>query len=1476
MFKLLASILVLCCCLTASGQLTAKFSADKTGGCGPLVVHFSDQSSGAGAGPGGPAGYRWDLGNGNSSVIADPVATYTQPGSYTVVLTVQDGGQTSTASAVVTVYQAPTATFAVADPRVCSPAPVTFNATATAGSGAIANYLWDFGDGSTLTVPSATASHVYLPAGVYGVNLTVTDIYGCVATVAQSSVVTVLPALLPSFTSNPQVLCTVNSPVTFTNTSVGPGALSYQWNFGDGNTSSQASPTYTYGTKGTYTVILTATSSVGCVAADTQTNVLNVANFQTDFTVPASVCGGVAAVFTDSSSPAPAGESWAVDGVAAGTGMTLSNSFIAAGNHMITLTNTYGACTQSVTRNFMVNAAPVMPPFDMVQQSLCGAPMVVNFLDHTPGAVSWAWVFDYESYVQSPDIFTGGPANFITYGEDGTFQVQLTVTNAQGCQSSEIQTLILTSPYAGIVVTSGTPSVCGMPMTETFGSANIPNLASWEWVFGDGDSTNAQSPTHTFTNPGNYQTFLRWTNNNGCSGISNVIFTTITAPFTNIDFTADNTTVCVGQAVNFSGSGLATDNAIFTSWDFGDGSPNTFGQTGAYHVYTAPGVYTVILNLGSAGNCLLNDTKASYITVLPAPTISFTAANTCDSPRAVVTFSVAAGNGATGIQWQFGDAGTQNTGPGITTLSHVYAQDGFYDVDATATNGTCTTTSEVGVVVELKPLAFHLGVSATNICPATFISDTLQQTFPPGSTYDYYTYSAVQWYYSDGTPFLGPQNWVSIGSSGNYTSVLSGFQPGESGLYAVTTNVTGCKDTSTTVPLVVGGVTAAYQIIQDDQCYQQPVILQDVSTTAPGDPIVSWLWNFGDGTTSTASGTVQHIYANPGTYTVTLTVMDQSGCASSSQAVNQVTVNGPEAIFQAQGGAQTFPEGTTVQFYNNSNTTNSTNALYTWNFGDLSTSNQVSPAHLYAVPGVYTVTLTAQDGAGGCVSTMSIVITIQPVNNAFTKTAFYIASGSCPPVLVQFTNTSLNYISYTWNFGDGETVSNVPDPNHVYQNPGMYIVTLTVLGANGQTTTTVDSVFVVRPNAVLSAAVPAICVGQADTMRSTGNQRVKSYNWDFGDGTVVSDSDSTISHVYATAGTYQARLVVADSLGCQTAAAAMDAIDVHAPPIVGLTPPDPLICLGKGVAIKAIGGVTYSWSPGASLSDSTIAAPVATPLVNTVYRVTAADNIGCTGSDSIRVRVVRPEMVQVSPDSAAICPGKEIQFHASGADSYAWYGEALSETNDSNTVGRPTRSGLYTVIGSDSLGCFPDTVTMIVTVLIPPTVNAGPDLTVLAATPVTIAAVGSSDVVSWLWAPATDLSCTDCAQPVCTPRQTEQYIVVVTAADGCVASDTVVVKLICDEARVRIPDAFTPNGDGRNDRFTVLGAISVVNHLAIYDRWGVKVFEANHFAPADPGAGWDGTMGGRPEPPGVYVYYVEMQCPTGGVFIRKGTVVLIR
>ena len=1502
---LLLIILSIGYCLALRAQPTAAFTADRMTGCSPLVVHFSNQTTGASA----AATYHWDLGNGNLVVAENPQAIYTTPGSYTVTLTVMDGGQSATTTGTVTVDQPPTVSFITNTTKGCAPTPMAFTSTSVAGSIPITTYLWDFGDGSTQTdAYDPGISHPYETAGVYGVSLTVTDADGCSSTETKAGLMTILPTLTASFTSSRQVLCAATDPVQFTNTSQGPGTLSYQWSFGDGGSSTQPSPTYSYTTKGTYSVTLTVMSSVGCVATDVQTNLLNVADYQTNFSVPSSICQGSEVYFNDASTPVASTRAWTVDGVYAGSFWPLGYNFSTTGTHTITLSNVYGTCPQSVTKSFTVNPVPVPVPFTQVLNGKCGAPVTVDFTDHTPGAVGWAWIFNWTG-TPIQDTVKGGPSNSDVYGLNNTYIAQLTVTNAEGCSASISEQVVVAPPSYTIYEADNEPeSSCGGTLTKTFGITAPAGLKSWVWNFGDGTTSTALQPTHGFSTPGQYNTVLNWTDQNGCTGQSQAIPTIISAPL-NVDFTGSPTTVCVGQQVSFSDPGYGSWDAIWTTWSFGDGAQG-FAPDGAAHAYAEPGVYTVTLNVENAA-CQQTVVKTNYITVLASPTISFTATTTCDSPRANLTFSVAAGNGATGIAWQFGDGATLNTGPNISTLSHTYTQNEGYTVNATATNGTCTASSSVGVVVELMPLTFHLGVNAKTICPAVFLSDTLQEIFPPGNSTDYGAFSNVQWYYADGTSFVGPQNWVNIGGlgNGNYTSELSQFQPGESGLYAVMTNLNGCKDTSNTVPLLIASTTSAFTVVQDDRCYQQPVVLQDASPTSAGNPITSWLWNFGDGTTSTQSGTVSHIYASPGSYMVTLTVTDAAGCGSTNggTATQVVTVNGPQAAFYSVQG-NVVPLGSTIEFENTSNETGAVGTTWLWNFGDGTTSTAYIPSHLYAAAGTYTVTLTAQDAAGGCVSTASATIVVQTFNSAFQMNASYVSSGSCPPVTVQFTNTSYNYTSLLWNFGDGETVANVVDPSHVYAQPGTYYVSLTVVNGAGQTLVTNDSVVVRQAAAVLGApAEAAVCLGQADTLFARGGEGVKGYAWDFGDGVVgvsgagaggagggggaggaagggatgtgvAGGGDSTITHLYTVAGLYTVRLVVTDTFGCATAAGGGVQVDVHAPPVAYVTPPVATMCLNGQVVLTANGGVAYSWQPATGLNAANIAAPVASPVLSTVYTVTVADDIGCTSTQSIGVTVVQPERMSVTPDSTAVCPGKSVPLQASGSERYQWIGvtDGLSATDIADPVARPEDSTVvYEVVGGDSLGCFSDTLRVKVVLLPAPAVSAGPDETVQAGTPVTLAGAATGDVVSWLWTPATYLSCTDCAQPVCTPKEPEQYIATVTGGDGCTASDTVVVSLLCDESKVRIPDAFTPNGDGHNDRWNILG-ISEVNHLVIFDRWGEKVFERDHYYPADAGAGWDGTVDGRPAPAGVYVYYAQMQCPVGGAFERRGTVVLVR
>jgi len=1456
-------------CLPAFAQLRPGFISDKPGGCSPLIVRFTNQTTGASS----SATWQWDLGNGNTSPAKDAQAVYTDVGDYTVTLTVTDGGAVSTTSHTVTVYPHSKPSFSYTPNSVCGPQPISFTGTAP---GSIVNWLWDFGDGSTTQTGSATTQHVYQKTFTGPASLTVTNNYGCTDTVSLPVAVTVRTPATSAFTSDKQVLCLVTDPVQFTSNSSGPGPLTWQWDFGDGTGSTLANPGHSYTQKGTYTVKLTTTTSEGCSATSSQLNFLNVANYSTDFDVPsAAVCQNTSFIFTDRSSPVASSRVWSIDGLTVAYYSPLQYTFSTPGAHTIQLSNVFGTCPQSATHTFSVNPVPAVVPFDQDITQNCSG-VSVKFTDKTPDATTWSWNFNTYIY-GSNDISSPTPTITQTFPYNQYFTVRLTVTNANSCTNTVFEQVYVNKPSVSIYETSTTPNAsCQTAITKSYAIRDQNLLQSWHWDFGDGSpaSTDA-APTHTYTTSG--MPTLYYTDLNGCSGSVTYNSVTISNPFS-LDFSATATTACVGTTVTFNSPSLASSGATFVSWAFGDGGTSA----SPFYSYNSAGTYSVTLSAKNAGGCQATVTKTNYITVLPAPGTYGTHSNTCNGDRGLVTFTYTPGS-ATSILWNFGDGTTVTTGAGTTQVNHTYANTGTYYPEVTASNSQCSNSNSDRVLV-LKKQQPKLSASSSFACIGSTLDVQLAMERNPyeiNSGYnDDYT---PQFLYGDGTPFTGSAVYTTSYQpyyNGAFHWTLSGFTAGKSGLQVITTSFGfGCTDVSNVLPLTIrGSATAAFTVTSDNHCYQSPVTLRDGSTPGVNNSILSERWDFGDGqSASQIGGTISHTYHDPGQYPVRLTVTDAVGCTISSGAnLSYVSVNGPKVSFTPSDIRVNL--NSTIYFSNSTNTYGTTNLVWTWDFGDGSGSSDYSPYHTYTVPGVYTVRLDAKDAGNpnACVGSAVATITVKNFNSHFQVAASYVGTASCPPVLAQFYNTSSNYMSVSWDFGDGWTAGNLNTPSHVYTTPGRYIVTLFVQGYNGLTATYIDSVFVRQPKADLSSALPLICLGQAETYQASATS-ARSYTWDFGDGSVSAGvyPDSVMTHTYTLAGDFTARLIVTDTFGCSMAANTAVNLQVHALPRVVVDPPSPFLCDNSSMTLTASGASTYLWSPATGLDRTDVAAPVASPTVSTLYQILATDDAGCQNTTSITVAVVSKQKVTVTPDSTSVCDGETVQFVAKGADIYYWIDDVMGSNNPGVVTARPSASGIYTVIGRDIHQCFSDTALIKVTVLPVPTVNAGPDVEVLAGNPVILQATGSADVTEWKWTPADYLSCTSCSQPISSPKKPEEYIVLVKNSVGCMATDTVEAKILCVELNVRIPDAFSPNGDGKNDRFVVLG-IGEVKHLVIYDRWGTKVWERNNFYPADAVNCWDGTVHGQPGPVGAYVYYVEMECPTGGVFGRRGTVVLVR
>ncbi|MDB3907163.1 PKD domain-containing protein [Crocinitomicaceae bacterium] len=204
--------------------------------------------------------------------------------------------------------------------------------------------------------------------------------------------------------------------------------------------------------------------------------------------------------------------------------------------------------------------------------------------------------------------------------------------------------------------------------------------------------------------------------------------------------------------------------------------------------------------------------------------------------------------------------------------------------------------------------------------------------------------------------------------------------------------------------------------------------------------ITNWLWDFGDGNTSTQQNP-SHTYAATGTYTVCLTAVTVCGADSSCATVNVTICNNPTAAFSETNNDPSF------DFTDGSSTTGV--VTYSWDFGDGNTSTQQNPSNTYIDNGTYTVTLIITDDCG--VDTVTTSVTVN--NGCVDPVAGFTQSGSEPTFAFTNTSTSSTNTTYSWDMGDGTTYTTM-DVNHTYSANNTYTITLIVTDDCGADTTT--------------------------------------------------------------------------------------------------------------------------------------------------------------------------------------------------------------------------------------------------------------------------------------------------------------------------------------------------------------------------------------------------------------------------------------
>ncbi|MBI1317664.1 MAG: PKD domain-containing protein [Candidatus Hydrogenedens sp.] len=308
----------------------------------------------------------------------------------------------------------------------------------------------------------------------------------------------------------------------------------------------------------------------------------------------------------------------------------------------------------------------------------------------------------------------------------------------------------------------------------------------------------------------------------------------------------------------------------------------------------------------------------------------------------------------------------------------------------------------------------------------------------------------------------------------------------------------------------------------------------DESDTGPGfEP--QWFWNFGDGSTSIAQHP-SHRYVAPGKYDVVLTVKTTRDSATLiKKGYVEVLNNGvPRAAFDAT--PTSGPAPLTVKFTDQSIAGSRPITGWLWDFGDESTSEEQNPFHEYQEPGVYTVSLTSSSDAGANTVVQEEYIIVEgPLTADFTSDV----QEGFAPLTVTFEDTSSQVpqeiLTRLWRFGDGST-SDEEAPEHTFENPGSYDVSLTVTTASESSTETkADYIVVNAPEPPVAEFSAAPTEGRAPLAVSFTNESEAGdgddleFAWEFGDG--GTDSEENPEYVYDRLGTYSVSLTATTSLG---------------------------------------------------------------------------------------------------------------------------------------------------------------------------------------------------------------------------------------------------------------------------------------------------------------------------------------------------------
>lgn len=915
------------------------------------------------------------------------VINVTTPGNYYCILTDTNGCDLVSNTVVVNLYATP---YITASPStvLCEGDSLVLTAIVSPGS----TIQWQS------PFSGSANEQIVTGPGTYSCSVTACGIP------TFANIIITQPIVTAQITADgPLIFCPGNSVTLSGNNS----AAGYDWQPGGNN-----QQTLNVSQAGTYT--LTISDVNGCTdSASIAVALHEQADAQFSFT---NTCFHDTVLFNNTSQPASANWKWNFGDTIISTTLHPKHVYPDTGTYVVSLVVTTGnGCKDSIYENVEIHS---LPEANFSTTNVCNG-IPVQFADSSridnDTIVYWSWTWG-----DTTSVGTGQNTSHL-YATMGTYNAQLHVTSNAGCIDS-ITKLIIIHPA---------PAANFGSSSECFGSATQLNDSSttlsgsinfWNWNFEDGSPTDVtQNPSHMYVSAGVQSTTLIVENTFGCVDTVTKTVAVYFNPVTNFTFQD----VCLKDSVFFNDSSYVDNSAVVNTylWVFSDGTPTSSFQNPG-HYYAGIGTYNVTLISTTNQGCSSAATESVHVFDPPVATFSVDDGCLFDSALFVNTSA----NPSTGTigswSWDYGDGTALDTT--LWSPHHLYTSAGNYLVTliARSSNLGCADTIIDTLTLFPMPLADY---TASQVCEGqnTVFNDV-------STVSNANTITAWNWTFGDG-PANSTQNpIVTYSTYGDYNATL-----------IVSTN-NNCKDTITDSvivhPLPMPAFTSANVCIGSIAQFTDQSTILPISTN---DEVFSWNWNFGDGSIVSNNQNTSYLYTNIGTYTVSLKVVSDFGCADSTSRAIVINPN-PTVNFTISD--TTGCEPLCIDFQDASSVTTGSNIQWSWAAGDGTAFNASSFSHCYNndsifAPNLLDVTLTVTSDSG-CVSvlTKSDYVTVYPEPMA----AFSVlpAASTIVNPVVTITDLSIGTDFWSWNFGDTNTSASPMPPSYTYSDTGAYTIQL--------------------------------------------------------------------------------------------------------------------------------------------------------------------------------------------------------------------------------------------------------------------------------------------------------------------------------------------------------------------------------------------------------------------------------------------------